>query len=451
MNSIRSSHFCSQNGSVLVVALGLVGILALVSASLMEMVSQEQRLSHRSMAWNQAAFAAETGIEYGWNEMNKLTGINTNSAFMSGWTYIGSTTWTRSNQQLTPLAGHDEPSTIASLTVNTNSPAGQTTITSVGQTTSALISKTITRTVQATLRPTTPFNMAMLAKGLIDFSGSTAQLDSFNSANGAWSVDTRLARGDIGTNGLLIDAAGMTVYGSMQTGPGGEVTEDPKFTQKQGADTASAADDSRVNGISDGLKTSIPDVSLPSGLSAVASGGAVTADKTVTAAAGATTQVKYDSVTLGGSDKLVIDGASANGATQGKIQIYVTGSLSIGGSASISVTNTLGGPLPQVEFYVGGPAADLLGNGIVGTSKPADMLIYGLPGLTSLQVGGTADFTGAIYAPNADVKLNGNVTYTGSLTGSTITIPGGPQFHYDEALQGMGFTLSYMLATWKEL
>lgn len=453
MNSVL--HLRSKHGSVLVAVLGLVTILAMVSASVLEMISMEYKASKRSLAWNQAAFTAESGIEYGWNEMNKLTGINTSDTFMAssgGWSHTpGTTIWTTGNYSLQPLAGQDAPSVVSSISVNTNSPSGQTTITSVGTTSSALSDNTTSRTITAILKPNTPFNMAMLAKGLIDFNGSTAVLDSFNSANGAWSAATRLARGDVGTNGLLIDAAGLTVYGSMQTGPGGTVTESPQFAQKQGTDTALADDNTRVNTVSDGLKVSIPDAKLPSGLSDLASSGAINNNTTVTAAAGATTQVKYDSVALAGNKQFIIDGASAAGTARGTIQIYVTGNVGIGGTSSIVVTNSMGGTPPKVQFYIGGPSASLLGNGIVNPSATAgDMLIYGMPTLTSVQVGGTANFTGAIYAPSAAATINGSPTYTGAIVANTVAIPGGPQFHYDEALANTGMTTGYSLVSYRE-
>jgi Tfp pilus assembly protein PilX len=420
--------FRSQGGSTLVVVLGFVIILVLFCSSILQISQQEYRLSKRSAGWNQALFSAEAGVELGWNELNKLVGINTNGNFMSGWSYA-TNTWIASSQTLSPITGSEGNSTF-SVSVNTNS--GLPVITSSGTMSSALYNQTVTRNVQVSLAQTTPFSYAMLAKGLIDFNGNTAVVDSFNSTNGNYAVGIRRAHGNVGTNGSLIDAAGLDIWGSMKTGPGGVVTADPGFNQYQ-----PTAPDTGTNTVSDGLKVSIPDSTLPFAPTANLIPPDVAGTPTLTA--GTHVDVTVDTI----DSDLVITG-------NGTIRIYVNGAINLGGSDDITITPSPAGSTLKVEFYVKN-SVDLLGNGIINPSqKPTDLFIYGLPTCTSVQVSGTADFKGAIYTPNATTTLNGGARIDGSLVANTINAVGTIDFHYDEALATLGNPTGYTIAAWKE-
>ncbi len=429
----------SKEGSALVTVLCMVVVLAAVAGSILSLVSQEYMLSKRSLAWNQAIFAAESGVEIGWNEINRLTAINTNGTFMSGWTSAGANTWTLNNQSLVPLAG-TEGNSLFSVTVVTNSPqAGYVTITANGAQGTTLGLSNATRTLVVTLKPNTPFTMAILAKGLIDFNGNAAVVDSWNSASGDYSAALKRAHGDIGTNGQLIDAAGLDVYGNMKTGPGGTVTTASGFNQYQPSGT-----DTGTNTVSDGLKVSIPDAKLPTGFLATTDLGAVNNVTTVTGTGG-TLDVSATSIDLNGKGKnLTITGS-------GTVRLYVSGNTSLGGQSSITITPSPAGSSLKVEFYSGG-TVNLDGNGIMNPdSNAADFLLYGLPTCTSVSINGTADFTGAIYAPNATATLTGGARVDGSLVANAINAVGTIDFHYDEALGNAGNVISYSVANWREM
>ena len=428
----KSSLQKSAGGSTLVTALCMVVVLAMVAGSVLSISSQEYRLSKRSHAWNQALFAAEGGIELGWNEMNKLTSINSNGTFMAGWSATGVNTWSITNQTMMPLAGIENASTY-SITVTTNSPAaGEGTLTAEGKQTSATFTDPAVRKVQVTIRPNQPFSMAMLAKGLIDFNGNTAVVDSFNSTSGDYSAGTARAHGNIGTNGQLIDAAGLDVSGSLKTGPGGQVTTQSGFNMYQ-----PAPPDTGTNTTSDGLRVSIPNSKLPWTATGAIVPPTVAGKETLTAGT-------HVDVTIGTLNQdLVITGS-------GTVRIYVEGAVSLAGQDDITVTPSPPGSSLKVEMYVR-DAIDLSGNGVVNpSSKPTDFLLYGLPTCTSVQISGTADFKGAIYAPNATATLNGGARVDGSLVASTINAVGTIDFHYDEALATVGPITSFSIATWKE-
>ena len=52
----------------------------------------------------------------------------------------------------------------------------------------------------------------------------------------------------------------------------------------------------------------------------------------------------------------------------------------------------------------------------------------------SFDLGGTANFDGAIYAPNADVSIGGNVTLTGWLIGNNVQLSGNASVQYTPTL-----------------
>lgn len=63
------------------------------------------------------------------------------------------------------------------------------------------------------------------------------------------------------------------------------------------------------------------------------------------------------------------------------------------------------------------------------------------------QRGGNGAFYGAIYAPAADIALDGNNTAVyGALTGKTVTLNNG-NIHWDQALLNLGQTTSVVVTS----
>jgi hypothetical protein len=71
-----------------------------------------------------------------------------------------------------------------------------------------------------------------------------------------------------------------------------------------------------------------------------------------------------------------------------------------------------------------------------------------------LDYSGNSKLIAAIYAPNADLTLNGGGNNNG-LIGSSITksikMNGHYTFHFDEHLSTLNYILGYTISTWKEL
>ena len=127
----------------------------------------------------------------------------------------------------------------------------------------------------------------------------------------------------------------------------------------------------------------------------------------------------------------------------GNVTLYITGQIKLSGSANIIIS-----PGASLKLYAGGTCS-FGGGGIFNqTSKPASFAIYGLPTCTSISYAGTSTFYGIVYAPEADYAFNGNTDCYGSFTANTITVGGGANVHYDEALGGAG---AILMASWNEI
>ena len=95
----------------------------------------------------------------------------------------------------------------------------------------------------------------------------------------------------------------------------------------------------------------------------------------------------------------------------------------------------------NVKMYVGGNM-DVGGNGLVNNnSNAASLSIYGInppDGVSqTFSLGGSATFYGTVYAPGADLVLNGGGNggeFVGSLAGKTASLKGNVQIRYDESL-----------------
>jgi hypothetical protein len=108
----------------------------------------------------------------------------------------------------------------------------------------------------------------------------------------------------------------------------------------------------------------------------------------------------------------------------------------------------------KVILYVKGPIA-ITGKGIVNTSAPANLQIYGTATCTSVKIAGNGNLSAAVYTPQADITLKGGGVYGdvfGALAGKTVSFDGNGTFlHYDEALQKVkGAVIGFRTKTWQE-
>ncbi len=160
----------------------------------------------------------------------------------------------------------------------------------------------------------------------------------------------------------------------------------------------------------------------------MASGGALTGSSTIS------TSVKYDSINLKGvvdpnkSDIITIDAKN--------VEIYVIGDLILGNGdelqilADASLTIYLGGNL----FIDNSGAINNL------TQIPKQLKVYGLDTCTNIDFKNSGSFYGAIYAPDADIRLHNGVTVYGAMVGKSFLQDVNANFFYDMSLREVDAT-----------
>lgn len=168
---------------------------------------------------------------------------------------------------------------------------------------------------------------------------------------------------------------------------------------------------------------------------------------TGTAAAPARYKVAGNLVLSGGSTWTVTPPATG----EGYVEIWVTGSTSMSGNASIVIPRNV-----NAVFYFDGNT-DLAGNGVINQSfVPKNVAVYGNPSATSTQtmtIRGNGAFAGVVYAPNSRLSIEGGGTtgdLFGAFVGRYINFTGGTVLHYDLALAEEGMIAGYRMASWYE-
>ena len=282
----------------------------------------------------------------------------------------------------------------------------------------------------------TNFCKAILAKGEIVLNGGVL-IDSFNSldparsTNGRYDPAKRKDSGDIASTSdsvrTITETGSGKVYGHVATGPNGTVV-----TTGNASMGSMAWVDGGNRGVQPGwytnnLNVSIPDVQLPgvNFVSMPATGGTVNGTN-YTYVLNAGNYRRSSSFTMSGSQKMAI---------RGRVVLYFTGSFHISGSAFVYIT-----PGSSLTLYLAGDS-QLSGGGIVnGTGFATNCAYFGLPSCVNIDNTGSSDFTGTIYAPQADVKLSGGgsavANFVGAVVAKSVTMTGNYRFHYDESLCG---------------
>ena len=103
-----------------------------------------------------------------------------------------------------------------------------------------------------------------------------------------------------------------------------------------------------------------------------------------------------------------------------------------------------------------GGSADLGGNGVINSTASATRFaMWGLPTCTNVSLGGNAEFTGTIYAPQAHLHASGGGNNQYDIVGSAIVgsakFNGHFLFHYDEDLGKNGPRSAFVVTGWSEI
>lgn len=148
------------------------------------------------------------------------------------------------------------------------------------------------------------------------------------------------------------------------------------------------------------------------------------------------------SLRLSGGERLIVTGKD--------VTLYIREGFAMSGQSELIIA-----PGASLKIYVGGDVS-LSGNGIMNhTLNAASFQLFGLPTTKQINLSGNAAFTGVIYAPEADIQMNGggNTIYdvVGAIVGKTAKMNGHFRFHYDEALGRAKILSKYSVASWREI
>jgi hypothetical protein len=134
----------------------------------------------------------------------------------------------------------------------------------------------------------------------------------------------------------------------------------------------------------------------------------------------------------------------------GDTVLFIDGDFTMFGQSEIHIL-----PGASLTVYVSGKV-NLSGNGIMNLSQDSTKFtLRGLPSCTDINISGNASFTGSIYAPSADLSLNGSGTtiydIVGAVVSNTAYFNGNFNFHYDERLGRNGGKPQFKVAYWTEI
>jgi len=312
---------------------------------------------------------------------------------------------------------------------------------------------TLVRKVRVTTAIQPLFPMGLVAKGAINMNGNNILTDSFDSADplhstgGLYDASKRKANGDVATDSGLVNSVSVgnaNIYGEVHTGPSGSVS-----IGSNGSVGDLAWQTGGNSGIEPGfdkndMNVTFPDVSAPVVGAFPPAGGNVGGTSYAYVLSGGSYQMS--SFSLSGQSQVLVTGPSV---------LWVTGDVSMSGQASITIA-----PGGSLVMYVGtasgsGNSASLGGGGVINNAgNAANFQFYGLPSLTSLSMSGNGTFTGTIYAPEADLTLNGggsgNQDFSGASVTKTVTLNGHFSFHFDENLMRIGPSRGWLATNWQE-
>jgi hypothetical protein len=420
-SALKDPAALKQAGSVLLITLFIATLFGLFLFSYLYLVRNQKALVSRSQAWNGAMGLAEAGVDEALAQLNPAAPqLPVVDRTANGW---GS-----------PSAGVYGPMTrilsdgwYSALYTTDNYPILYVT----GYVSIASIQATLARTIRVTTTNVPLFNVAFGAVDAIAMNGSGLASDSFNSANTNLSTNGQYDSSKTSTNGSVgsvfgpVSLGNHTIAGNLYLGPTAQYNS--------GAGQISGT-------IFNDLNIDYPDVVLPATTFLPALANPLTIGG-----------VTYNHAFLFTGDYYISDSGSIYVAPGATVRLRVDATTFSPAGIFIDTTNGLSGTL--TVYQVQGTSS-MSGNITVQSGKAQNFFYYGLPGVTSITYGGTSSFIGCIYAPEADLTLNGGGSNNGLIGSSitkSITMNGHYNFHFDEALLSLGPARGYSVTTWTEL
>jgi hypothetical protein len=447
LRSIRS-----RKGGVLLTAVIFATISALTIGSFIKLANHELRLSNVQFYSNECINLAEAGLE---EALHALNFYNWN-----GWSVTPDTG---------RLSVYDVPlgrAATGEFHVLVENRRGDPLVTAEGRVTAGS-GLTTTKQVQITLRTRSYFANGVTAREQITFAGGNPQVDSYFSSQGPFTSERRRDRGTVasiyvGTD--PIELGNGHIWGYVFTGGqpprirNGTILGEDSHTKQ--LTNSGRVDPSRITR---DFSAEFPEPLAPPGPSIP---GIPTSD-------GQFVNVgPYILTGIGSSRDLgtpfrdpsepevyhVMGNISLQSDLNilGPVILVVHGNVSIGGSGGLNVGTSAANPENALLRVYAYNDFKITGNGMGNATRiPANLVIFGMnPVHQSFDLGGSARWEAAIYAPNADLDLNGGGSeghMSGAVVGKNVKLNGNSKFHYDEDLAAFTDAFGFALDTWREL
>jgi hypothetical protein len=432
----------TARGSVLIVALLITALIALAIGSYVNLNLSSSRLAKRTLNGYAGLNLGEAGIEEGLWSINRSAAGDLSA--WNSWTQSGGAAWHKfTDFEL-------DPGTLGSVKVYVDQfspPVGARPKVIALAAVERSGEAPVTKMLEVTLRRRSYFANGIVAKNKLVFHGANTSVDSWNSdpdrnpltAPVDYSAAVRIDHGSIAAGSSAVNALSVNnaqVWGFAATGGaqpqllgGGSI---------RGATTAVGVivDPSRV---STDFNADFPAIAMPNDGVTLASLGPTLGTF------GTTTRWRYPNLSLNGNQTLTI---------QGDVTLIITAppgaqGVSVTGNASIIIPNG-----SSLTLYV---ESDVLiaGLGLAnGNVQAGSCKIWGTNQTAlgqTFHVAGNGTLRSALYAPNADLALNGNGDMMGSVVARDITFTGNAAFHFDEALADTGAGTPFGIGNWREL
>ncbi len=466
-------------------ALSCAAIVGGIGGAAFMVVQSKMRSVHQAASWDQALFAAESGVEIAMEEIRK--GLYDTSGAWKGWTLNDPADQeTGENPTMAP-AGKSYSLTAPAVTRNNEGgqrswsqlvvyapaclfdssgeqwyrirslgaadiPGGRVvtgdkednalrkySLVSDRFTGQRVAGPQSTRFIEAVAKPVGAFRLALFGIESIDLTDKSIVVDSYDSrdpdksTNGAYDAMKRQEHGDIATNGEVINAGSAQIHGDAMTNHGTVLNNNNV--------TGEIRDDFFQDVFAVRRPQTLPDLGTPQ---------MINHPETINARADRPSNYQFSAVSLTGDDVLRVKGAEDGSPTF--VQIVVTGDLRISGTeAAIQLD-----PGVYARIFVEGDT-DIQGRGILNTGSSTHLQVYGVQPpegeRRTLKIAGNGGFNGAVYAPAHDLRITGggqSDSVFGSFVGRTISMTGVQSVHYDQALGQAGMITDYRIVSWFE-
>ncbi len=422
-------HTKNQSGSALIVTVLVAGILGIMLTAFVKLAEFQNHITARSHAWNAALPLAEAGVE---EALTHLYHAQENGLATNGWNRVGAAVErTRTNDSLR-------------VWMSISNAAQPVIYARGGSRIAGRDHAFVERTVRVRTRRDGLFSKGIVAKDDITLNGNNIAIDSFDSANpsystgGVYDPTKRKNNGDVATNSSVLnalDTGNANIYGRVSTGPGGSVDIGPNG--KVG--NLAWQTDSGTKGIQPGWSTDDMNVLFPETNPPFDSGAAppiIDGDYVIS--------VSGDYAIYDLKRPLIVQ-------SNAHIRLLIKDDIEISGSDRIEIQTGA-----SLQLYMDGERARILGNGVANFNGNATNFVYrGTSRNRTIEIAGNGSLTGVIYAPDADLRLNGSGVTVEDVVGATVSrttvLTGRFQFHYDENLARLFRERPFVVINWEEL